>query len=924
MNNENNVLFLTGGLKEQKKKIKHIKHLINNKSKEKIIQNNNKIINPIHKSEITKKELLKENQTRIKEISYLKSNLINYLLNEKLEYVNENEIENYFTEQNSINKKKYNLNLAIIKKKKDLEKNLNLKIKFIVFENVKIHETGLEKLNEEIKEIKRKIQETEHLIDTYKYLFNRTYKTHYLLQKRVDEERKYLTIYNAQYEEYNIFKKHSLSTVNKQNEFLKDLKNYHDVEIMSYDRQKLEKIKIYNKLDFELYIIKKETQDIQEQIDNLKKQKKNIQTILLNENKKYNKIHENYLYHYHNFHSLNTKLFNIYHILKVKNLIDVIKEFNIIRKKYKDLSFQNLTYNKEISNLNSTLTILNNQYEQMLKDIENKKYKKIEQDNENNELIISKISKNKYFNHIISENFKEKSKTLKLVLTFLVNNMKKIIQSLIHPIHHHFFSFHQIYFPKYNIFFSKKSYLSLQIDFQNIDFDSLFIKAAISLFNNFWDYFFILFTNTSNIVYYDYDKKNSISLINNSNYIRKSKAITQKIKIYSLYSKEMILNFDKQINSAIVRQSEKQKILGRNEKDIFLNSNTQSYIVNLKNENKKKNKLTSLKKSPELITRKDLFNQYLNYNVNDKNSNLLKLHSNRNIYYIEKFTNKNINDKLINQNLKDQRRLKLKEKTQGMNNKSQEITNTIQRNVKEIVLTNNSMEIESNEEDDIIKENEKKNKNKKNILKKIKLTKKKYENPSSKSKITEIYMRLNELRKLELHFGKEKNNYILDQNEFNSIYYNYKHRIKNQEIEKKKPMSNSLIKSNFPSILKKHSSIDYSINMRKESFLKDENTTFNSKNSIDAIKKRRNSVSSTNLFFSNLKNRLQIPYKNTDLSYSNNISSVSHISLIEKNNNIQNKNLNGIKYGVYDNYTSDCSNINFNCSDSTKRTFVNN
>ena len=129
MNNENNVLFLTGGLKEQKKKIKHIKHLINNKSKEKIIQNNNKIINPIHKSEITKKELLKENQTRIKEISYLKSNLINYLLNEKSEYVNENEIENYFTEQNSINKKKYNLNLAIIKKKKRFRKKFKSKNK---------------------------------------------------------------------------------------------------------------------------------------------------------------------------------------------------------------------------------------------------------------------------------------------------------------------------------------------------------------------------------------------------------------------------------------------------------------------------------------------------------------------------------------------------------------------------------------------------------------------------------------------------------------------------------------------------------------------------------------------------------------------------------------------------------------------------
>ena len=914
MNNENNDLFFTGIQEAKKKKIKVIKHIIHNKSKEKIIQIIKKKINPIHKNEITKKELLKENKTRIKETSYLKSNLINYLLNEKSEYMNENEIENYFIEQNSINIKKYNLNLAIIKKKKDLEKKLNQKINFIVFQNVKINETSIEIINKEIKEIKRKIQENEHLIDIYKHLYNRTYKTHYLLKKSAEQEIDNLNIYNKQYKEYNIFKKHSLSTINKQSEFLKDLKSYHDVELMNYDKQKLEKIKIFNKLDFELYIIKKETQDIQKELENLKKQKEKIQTILLSEKENYNKIYEKYLFHYHLFQLLNTKLLRIYNILKVKNLIDVIKEFNIIRKKYKDLSFQNAIYNQQISYLNSKLTFFNNQYEQILKDIEKKKNKKNEQHTETNELILSKISKNKYFNQIILEDFKEKSQILKLVLTFLVNYIKKIIQSLIHPIHHHYFSFNQIYFPKYNIFFSNKNYLSLNIDFQNIDLDSLFIKAIISLFNDFWNYYFILFTNVSNIVYYDYDKKNSFSPINKIYYIRRNKKISQKIKIYSLFSKEMILNFDNLINLATVRQLEKQKILGRNEKDIFINSNTQSSIVNLQNKNNNK-KLSFLKKSPERISRKDLLNQYLNYNLNEKNANILKLHSNRNLYYIEKYTNKNIYEKLIKQHLKYERRQKIKEKTEGMNNKSQEVINTIQRKVKEIVLTDNNMEIESDEEDDIIKENKDKN------WKEVKLQKKNSEIPSNKSKISEIYKRLNDLRKLELNFVKEKNKYILDQKEFNSIYNNYKHQIKN---EKKKSISKSFIKNYLPLIPRKYGSVTCLLNLKKESFLKDENTTFNSKNSIDIKNKKRNSVSTTNLLFQNLKRILQTPNNNTDLSFTNNISNVSQISLIEKNNNIQNKNLIGIKYGSFDNYTSDCSNINFNCSDTTKKTFADN
>ena len=136
----------------------------------------------------------------------------------------------------------------------------------------------------------------------------------------------------------------------------------------------------------------------------------------------------------------------------------------------------------------------------------------------------------------------------------------------------------------------------------------------------------------------------------------------------------------------------------------------------------------------------------------------------------------------LKQKLKNEREQKIKEKNKEMNNKTQELKNINQKNEKEILLSNNnSMEIESSEEEDII--NKKNDKN--NNYNKIKLHQKSFELSSNKSEMTQIYNRKNELRKLELHFGKEKNKYILEQNEFNSIYYNYKHRIKNQEIEKK-------------------------------------------------------------------------------------------------------------------------------------------
>jgi len=69
-------------------------------------------------------------------------------------------------------------------------------------------------------------------------------------------------------------------------------------------------------------------------------------------------------------------MYKIYSILNVKNLIDVIKEFKILQKKYNELSSLFALHNKEINNLKTTITEIDKEYKNILIEIENRKKNK--------------------------------------------------------------------------------------------------------------------------------------------------------------------------------------------------------------------------------------------------------------------------------------------------------------------------------------------------------------------------------------------------------------------------------------------------------------------------------------------------------------------------------------------------------------------
>ena len=122
-------------------------------------------------------------------------------------------------------------------------------------------------------------------------------------------------------------------------------------------------------------------------------------------------------------------MYKIYSILNVKNLIDVIKEFKILQKKYNELSSLFALHNKEINNLKTTITEIDKEYKNILIEIENRKKNK-EKKSEYHQVYITKIHELRFYNQIIRENYKDKSKTLKLILNFLLKHIETIINSL--------------------------------------------------------------------------------------------------------------------------------------------------------------------------------------------------------------------------------------------------------------------------------------------------------------------------------------------------------------------------------------------------------------------------------------------------------------------------------------------------------------
>ena len=615
--------------------------------------NTNTFLTGIDQKKNVKSQLIKRNLNK-KEFLYksksseqiIKENLFNFLINEKEKYLDFEKIEKYYQErfQNLI--KKYNNNVNIIKKKKEEEKNLKNQFTILLINNLSYSKTLNEYYENIIPIIKRKILIKKLELDSYNHIYQRTYKNNYLIVKRLDDERGYFKISQNQYEKYLILEQHTLETLKKQEQLLNEMKSFDDRVQLGYESKINEKTKTLNQLEFEVFLLKKETKGIEKEIELKKLKQKKLKRQIIKYKNLFNQKYKIYFDEWSLYHYSNIRMYKIYNILNVKNLIDVIKEFKILQKKYNELSSLFHLHNKEINNLKKTITEIDKEYKNILFEIENKRHNK-EKKSKYHQVYITKIQQLRFSNQIIRENYKDKSKTLKLILNFLLKHIETIINSLKNLSLQNYFTFNSYFKPKFAEKFLEKKSLSIHID--KMTLNSTFVIFVLSIFNNFANYFYLILASSSNIVFFSHllklSKKNKEK--NNNNEIIKEPILNleNNFMIFTLNSDSLIETLNDEINFANIKQLEKQKILGRTEKDIFKNITKDENMQNLKSISSTNLFLKDNENNKTPLISK--FNLLKDYGLFLKNKNMkinFADHQNSYLALINKYSNNLVND----------------------------------------------------------------------------------------------------------------------------------------------------------------------------------------------------------------------------------------------------------------------------------------
>ena len=751
--------------------------------------------NRVHpqKMKDTVQKLKKESEIKAK----FNESFLDFLIQDKTHFADFNKIEEHYTQMVIKNYSIYNNNKIIIEKKKKEEEGISNEITANLLSNFYFLENELmNSIEKKVNDIKRLIKLKELELDCYKNAYTRAYKTNYLIFKRYEDETKYEKIHEEQFQKYKILKDHAVNTVTKQSEMLKSMKEFYDFSEMTYKNEILQKTKLYNQLDFEVLMIKKDTASIENAL-NKKIEQQNEKKTQISRVKLINKkTYEDYLGIFRDYHRTNLKLLEIYKILNVKNLYNVITQFNVLRKENQLLHFRFKKVNGDIAKINMELTLMNKEIESIKEQTEIRKNGNFKSQDDYITEILSKTKTQKYFNILLGESFKEKENLIKLIMNFLNNYITKIVKSLKNPILQHNFTI-KANLEKYQKFFSSNTKIHKQPHDKRtyFNFDSLFARLdkycfrfVCEFYITFVNDFYILLSNSLNYVCL-FDVMNKLEdheMINTHN--RSTHLKKKKIQIIGFFSTSSVKLYLSHINQAIKKQMDKAQIFSRSEKEILEAKKTKE-IIDQKD-------ITESKYQNLITSGKELYKVYIDYckkkntvKFDEDTHRFIKLHPQRSVSLIEKYTNDLVSDR-VEQIIKDRRRKEIVMNKSALIKSEQE---EIELN-RLLKLKNTKRKNEREEEEFDLDEDEYLNKQKIEMerlseeLKRQKI-RKKYAMCSPNVELNQIYMRLNDLRNLELNYGSEKEKNLVNSAELNEIYYNFRKKFypsaKNSVLRKK-------------------------------------------------------------------------------------------------------------------------------------------
>ena len=740
-------------------------------------------------------------QQQSKTISKFKENFLDYIIHEKTQFADLASIEAHYSNLLISNYHRHNANKLLIKHKKQHVHALSQEITKTLLENFyPIENNELCTYEAQIANLKREIKKKEVEYSSYKHMYSRSYKTNYLLSKRYEDETAYAHIQYEQYEKYKILKEHAVNSISKQSEMLANMQKFQELSEMTYMNQLSQKTKLFNQLDFEVLMIKKDTASIENAI-HVKIQQQNAVKAQINQQCVINrKTYNEYMTYVKEFHATNLKLLDIYRILGVKSLFNVIRQFNCLRKEYNLLHFRFEQVNYDIAKLNIQLTELEKELENINEQIEVKRKGNFKYQDDAILAVISKTNTQKYFNNLLEDSFKEKENLVKLTVNFLHNNLAKILKSLQESMMQNVFAV-RTRMDKYQQIFSYENDPGKTKSGTNNSnsnrhnhhtfaelfkaFDKNLFVFVFSLFNDFSHDFFILLSNAMNYVSIteemnkieedENNNNNSIINLNNTSSTRTqgNQAFQSSPKAFQLViftSPSFNLSIQHHIAFAIKRQNDKAKILSRSEKDIFDAKRIRTFLSqdseHLKNQN--------------IISGKKLYRKYLKYSKHYNNSfydtkanKFATSHPKRSVSVMERYTNELVSDKVEKLKLQKEREAMIQRLSTIILNKQK----TIELNRLLRIKKEKMDKIDKDEEDHDLDEDEYKNRTQIEFEKlsdelKRRQQKTKYPMLTPNPELNLIYMRLNDLRNLELSYYNDKE--VVTNKGLSEIYYKFK------------------------------------------------------------------------------------------------------------------------------------------------------
>lgn len=675
------------------------------------------------------------NITRIEETRPLNETFLNFFIEKEASFADFDKISLHYESLAVAKYHQYNQNITIINQKKKEYEGLLLKMEQELVSFLHLTQENLESYYDNtLDSLQTIIKQKEHEVNCYNNTFKRLYKANYLIKKRLEQEMKYEQLNDAQCEKYSILKNHALLTVTKQTQMLNNVISFHEMANVKYGDSIKAKTQKYNQIDFQVVMIKKDTVEIEKHLQSYKKRqittKQEIRKIVaLNSKSKLDNLSlsKEYL-------KIKLKLLEIYDVLRVKGLDEIIKQFNLQRKVYQSLNSQFADANKEIAITNIELTKLIKHLKMVNREIMNKNR------NIPIEYIDDYINKlNRRFAEVSSLNnhleleIQSKNNKTKLMIVFLAIFSKKMYDSMLIPAMSYGFTVHDL-LRSYEIYFSMKAN-DVYFNINNLQ-EMNYARLCLKLFTVFSYYLFLIFSNCFNTVFAD-------QLLDLNDEYEKITFTSQKI----------LTTYENSLRTANTDWDKKEKIFKRGEKEILTEEKA--------NETQKRIKQRKGKTS---ISKEQLYMSYVKFLKEKKsNSNYIQRHPRRSILLMNKYANDLVGGTIRKKN-----------KTDLIMSYSK-ILSIENQNNKE-----SKPDIEVKENYDSYTSTPKKKKN-------TTRNKKEYciKGITAYPEMDKIYSRLNDLRTLELHYFKAKDKHLVSNSNFNEIYYTFKKKILKDKNKKK-------------------------------------------------------------------------------------------------------------------------------------------